>query len=245
MSGSLPLILALDTAQEDCAAALLKGTELIGSRVETVGSRHSEIILPMIRDLLKDSGVEKTDLSLIAFGAGPGSFTGLRVACGVAQGLAWALECMTAPVSSLEAQAEWLRDSERLPAGEVIAVLNDARMHECYGGVWRVPEDPSSRLELLAGPEITAPADAMTSLTRYGAGHLVGSAELVYGGEMALPAALHHAASRSSRPEAIGRIAAMMSAAGEVVSPELAAPVYVRNRVALTMAERARGERLQ
>ena len=71
MSGSLPLILALDTAQEDCAAALLKGTELIGSRVETVGSRHSEIILPMIRDLLKDSGVEKTDLSLIAFGAGP------------------------------------------------------------------------------------------------------------------------------------------------------------------------------
>ena len=76
MSGSLPLILALDTAQEDCAAALLKGTELIGSRVETVGSRHSEIILPMIRDLLKDSGVEKTDLSLIAFGAGPGSFTG-------------------------------------------------------------------------------------------------------------------------------------------------------------------------
>ena len=68
---------------------------------------------------------------------------------------------------------------------------------------------------------------------------------MVYGDEMALDDAVCHVASRSSRPEAIGRIAARMAAAGEVVSPELAAPVYVRNRVALTMAERARGERLQ
>ena len=245
MSGSLPLILALDTAQEDCAAALLKGTERIASRVEAVGSRHSELILPMVRDLLAEAGVDKARLGLIAFGAGPGSFTGLRVACGVAQGLAWALECMTAPVSSLEAQAEWLKDEEHLSAGEVVAVLNDARMHECYGGVWRVPENPDARLELVAGPEIVAPADAMKFLSAYGARHLVGSAELVYGDEMVLDDAVCHVASRSSQPEAIGRIAARMAAAGEVVSPELAAPVYVRNRVALTMAERARGERLQ
>lgn len=245
MSGSSPLILALDTAQEDCAAALLRGTELIAKRVETVGSRHSELILPMIRDLLREAGVEKTDLGLIAFGAGPGSFTGLRVACGVAQGLAWALECMTAPVSSLEAQAEWLRTEKSLPSGAAVAVLNDARMHECYAGVWRVPETPSARLELVAEPQIAAPQNAMKFLAAHGAKHLAGSAELVYGEEMAIPAGFDHIASRASRPEAIGRIAAMMAAAGDVVRPELAAPVYVRNRVALTMAERARGERLQ
>lgn len=240
-----PLILAIDTAQEDCAAALMRGTTLLAQKVETVGSRHSERILPMIEELLTEAGVEKRGLGLVAFGAGPGSFTGLRVACGVAQGLAWALEIQTAPVSNLEAQAEWVREARGLAAGTVIAVLNDARMHECYAGVWRVPADPAARLEHVAGPEQVAPADAAGYVGRYGAAVLAGSAHQVYGDEMALPASLVVEDEFHARPGAIARIARHMALAGELVSPELAHPVYVRNRVALTIAQRAAGERLQ
>ena len=78
----IPHILALDTAQEDCGAAILLADGSLFMHVEHVGSRHSERLLPMVRDLIHEAGIEKTDLGLIAFGEGPGSFTGLRVACG-------------------------------------------------------------------------------------------------------------------------------------------------------------------
>ena len=135
----IPHILALDTAQEDCGAAILLADGSLFMHVEHVGSRHSERLLPMVRDLIHEAGIEKTDLGLIAFGEGPGSFTGLRVACGAAQGLAWALEVPVAQVSNLEALAEWLREThlEAARPGTRIAVLNDARMHECYAGMWR------------------------------------------------------------------------------------------------------------
>ena len=107
----IPHILALDTAQEDCGAAILLADGSLFMHVEHVGSRHSERLLPMVRDLIHEAGIEKTDLGLIAFGEGPGSFTGLRVACGAAQGLAWALEVPVAQVSNLEALAEWLRET--------------------------------------------------------------------------------------------------------------------------------------
>ena len=97
----IPHILALDTAQEDCGAAILLADGSLFMHVEHVGSRHSERLLPMVRDLIHEAGIEKTDLGLIAFGEGPGSFTGLRVACGAAQGLAWALEVPVAQVSNL------------------------------------------------------------------------------------------------------------------------------------------------
>lgn len=245
MQTNSELILALDTAQEDCAVALMRGEACLAEHVVKVGSRHSEHVLGMIRDLLAEAGVGKRDLDLVAFGAGPGSFTGLRVACGVAQGLAWALGRMTAPVSSLEAQAEWLRVEKALPAGTVIAVLNDARMHECYGGIWRVPADEEGRLECLEAPRTVAPAGARAYLEAHGATVLVGSAALVYADEMALPDGLDSTATADAHPAAIGRIAARMARAGEAVTPELAAPVYVRDRVALTMAERAAGEKLR
>ena len=86
MSGSLPLILALDTAQEDCAAALLKGTELIASRVETVGSRHSELILPMVRDLLAEAGVDRRQRQMCIRDSLYGSSGSLRRGAGFGLG---------------------------------------------------------------------------------------------------------------------------------------------------------------
>ena len=85
-------ILALDTAHQRCSAALLsRDGEVSAWKSETVGNKHAERILAMIDELLAECGAEKKDIALTAFGAGPGSFTGLRVACGVAQGIAWAL----------------------------------------------------------------------------------------------------------------------------------------------------------
>ena len=87
-------ILALDTAHQRCSAALLsRDGEVSAWKSETVGNKHAERILAMIDELLAECGAEKKDIALTAFGAGPGSFTGLRVACGVAQGIAWALKC--------------------------------------------------------------------------------------------------------------------------------------------------------
>ena len=86
MSDTTPkLILALDTAQEDCAAALLDArTGRVTERVERVGNKHAERLLTLVGEVLMDAGVSKKDVDLVAFGAGPGAFTGLRVACGVA-----------------------------------------------------------------------------------------------------------------------------------------------------------------
>ena len=107
----IPHILALDTAQEDCGAAILLADGSLFMHVEHVGSRHSERLLPMVRDLIHEAGIEKTDLGLIAFGEGPGSFTGLRVACGAAQGLAWALKFRWRKSPTWK---RWLNGFERL-----------------------------------------------------------------------------------------------------------------------------------
>ena len=228
----IPHILALDTAQEDCGAAILLADGSLFMHVEHVGSRHSERLLPMVRDLIHEAGIEKTDLGLIAFGEGPGSFTGLRVACGAAQGLAWALEVPVAQVSNLEALAEWLREThlETARPGTRIAVLNDARMHECYAGMWRVPAAAEDRLERLDGPVLVAPEDA----------------QKVYSEAMKIRSdgGIRMVNAADSHPDAIARIARRMALSGGTIRPELAHPVYVRNRVALTMAERAAGERL-
>src|SRR5205814_9437088 len=110
------------------------------------GERHAELLLPMIKDLLAEGGLTLSQLSGIAFGAGPGSFTGLRIACGVAQGLALGADLPMVGVATLEAMAEAAR--QRSGRTHVIATL-DARMQEIYiaayehdGFHWRVVLDP-------------------------------------------------------------------------------------------------------
>ena len=98
-------ILALDASTETCAVALGDGVSW-RERSEIAGQRHSELLLPMIRALLAELGVTLAQLDGIAFGAGPGSFTGLRIACGVAQGLALGAGLPVVGVSTLEAMAE-------------------------------------------------------------------------------------------------------------------------------------------
>src|SRR5271165_5262780 len=146
-------ILALDASTDVCAAALGDGASWV-ERMELAGQRHSELLLPMVRALLSEARLELPDLDGIAFGAGPGSFTGLRIACGVAQGLALGTNLPVIGVATLEAMAESARS--RSGCSRVIAAL-DARMHEVYLAAY---EHDGTRWRETVPPCVVAPGDA-------------------------------------------------------------------------------------
>jgi tRNA threonylcarbamoyladenosine biosynthesis protein TsaB len=229
-------ILAFDASTELCAVALHSGNAW-RERVERAGQRHSDLLLPMIDAMLAEAGVRLAALEAIAFGAGPGSFTGLRIACGVAQGLALGSGIPLLGISTLEAIAEaaWQRDSTE----RVIAAL-DARMHEVYvaayereGRVWRTCMEPA-----VVKPHLVEPPDgsdwigagnafpAYPALCERLQGRLAG-----WSGDVAPTA------------RAIATLAMPRIRAGLGVAAEDAAPLYVRHRIALTTAERNAGMR--
>src|SRR4051812_14186843 len=115
---------AIETSTEWCSVALWLDGEIRGVE-RRAPNRHSELALPMLDALLKESKIELKELQAVAFGAGPGSFTGLRIACGLAQGLAFARNLPVLGVSTLEAIAE------ESVAPRVVACI-DARMREVY-----------------------------------------------------------------------------------------------------------------
>ena len=227
-------ILAFDTSTEVCAAALFDG-ERWSERREQAGSRHSELLLPMVRALLRESGLGLTDLDGIAFGAGPGSFTGLRIACGVAQGLAFGAGLPLVGVASLEAMAE----SARAKHGWTrVAAALDARMGEIYFAAYtRNGDEWRTEIEPCVQPADEAPIPAGRW---FGAGN----------GFAVYPALIAHLAVAALDPDivpsaiAIGALALPRFAAGEGVTASEAAPFYVRHRVALTSAEREAGQTL-
>jgi tRNA threonylcarbamoyladenosine biosynthesis protein TsaB len=230
-------ILALDASTDVCAAALGDGTSWTG-REEAAGQRHSELLLPMVRALLSESRLELRNLDGIAFGAGPGSFTGLRIACGIAQGLALGSDLLLIGVGTLEAMAETAR--MRTGCTRTIVAL-DARMREVYYAAY---EYEGARWRERIAPSVIAPGEATLPAGKGWSG--VGNGFAVY------PALRQHlAAALGSCAEdilptavAIGALALPRFEAGEGVAARDAAPLYVRHRVALTSAERARGMRL-
>lgn len=237
-------ILALDTAHQRCSAALLsRDGEVSAWKSETVGNKHAERILAMIDELLAECGAEKKDIALTAFGAGPGSFTGLRVACGVAQGIAWALRTDVAAVCNLEADALAAAEAAQLAPGTRLAVMNDARMQEAYSALYEVVEGPRGVREVLA-PQLVKPADARRWLEEAKVDALCGSAAGVYAEAFNLPEGFPVHEIPEDMVMRIARLGLADEAEGRTMIPALASPLYVRDRVALTMQERARGERL-
>lgn len=226
-------LIAIETATEWCSVALWQDGESAALEARA-GHRHAERVLPMIEQLLANAGGSIAQLDAIAFGAGPGSFTGLRVGCAIAQGLAYARDLPVLGVSTLEAMAE------ESGASRVIAAL-DARMREVYyaaleklDGGWREVIAPACVV-----PE-RAPRPEGRDWTGCGNGFDVYRTAL----EGALQEALRHCAPQV-RPSAIAvaRLAAPRLAAGEGADAALAAPVYVRDKVALTTSEQQRHQR--
>jgi len=223
-----PCILALDTATDVCSVALLSAGA-IAARSERVGQQHSERALPMVDDVLRDAGVALPDVDFIAFGAGPGSFTGLRIACGLAQGLAWGVGKRVIPVGNLHALAARLF-SEAPDVSTVLCAI-DARMHEAYCAVYRRGADP---VEVLA-PSL-ARSDQLAELAR-DVDAVAGDALTVF------PDVWGGAPSRrfpSMRADAsdIARVASTSAGLARAVEAAAAVPLYVRDQVALTTAER-------
>lgn len=221
--------LALDTSSEGCSAALWLDGRVFG-RFEIAPRGHTRLLMPMVRELLAEQGLKPADLDALAFARGPGSFTGVRIATGVVQGLAWGLDIPVVPVSSLAAVA--LSAIERLSVaeGDGIAVAFDARMGEVYWGLFR----NRSGLPVAVEDERVCPPDAVTLPAEdgcqwYGAGKGWALKDAMPAGwvnrfagidDTLLPAA-----------ESVVRLAIPVAERGLAVPAEQAQPKYVRDEV--------------
>jgi tRNA threonylcarbamoyladenosine biosynthesis protein TsaB len=225
-------LLAIETASDACSCALLTDENRF-QRFSIAPRQHAELVLPMVTALLDEAGLALTDLDALAFGCGPGSFTGVRIAAGVIQGLAYGADLPVVPVSSLQALAQGAyRESG---SARVLAAF-DARMGEVYWGVY---EENASGLMTACMDDCVSAPDAVPLPS--GGGWLgVGEGWGAYGGVLAERMGEGLAGSqpdRLTRALDVAILAKAASARGESVPAALALPVYVRNKVA-----RKRGE---
>jgi tRNA threonylcarbamoyladenosine biosynthesis protein TsaB len=223
----MSLILAIETSSEMASCALIRG-DVVLSRQSSGVRTHSQAILPMVQELLAEAGVALSECDAIAFGSGPGSFTGVRTACGIAQGLAYGAGLPVLPLVTLDAMA--LACRQQSGASDILAVL-DARMGEVYWAQYR-------GADVVAGPALCAPADVAPVAA---GGPLIACGN----GFTAYPEAF------AGRPYAEGALTAIMPHAEQVAQLALAAldagaavpaaqaqPLYLRNKIAYTSAER-------
>jgi tRNA threonylcarbamoyladenosine biosynthesis protein TsaB len=148
-------LLAIDTATEQCSVAIAAKGKTWSTVVPTARS-HADMILPMVDALLKESGVTLAQLDGLAFGRGPGSFTGVRIAVSVIQGLALARQLKVAQVSNLAAVAQQAATLRQLTAGATILVCMDARMQEVYWAQYRVSD--TGLVDLIGAEQVSAPS---------------------------------------------------------------------------------------
>lgn len=219
-------LLALDTATENCSAALLLGARLLTREAEFARG-HAEHILPMIDELLAEAGMALGQMQAIAFGRGPGSFTGVRLAASIAQGLAFGAGLPVVPVSDLEALA--LRGFDLDPAVERILVCNDARMREVYWGCFA----QEAGLPVALGPEQVGPPESVR-LPEGGAAAGIGRGFAAYPQLPSVEGVVVPATWERLLPRAaeIVRLAVREVSAGRLADPEAALPVYLRDNVA-------------
>jgi tRNA threonylcarbamoyladenosine biosynthesis protein TsaB len=218
-------VLALDTSTESCSVALLVDGQM-RLRAAITERGHAELVLPMVDALLVEAGLALEDLDGIAFGRGPGAFTGLRIAAGVVQGLAFGAGLEVAPVSSLAAVAAQVAGAP----GEAVLVCNDARMGEVYWGVF-LPE-ADGQVGAVAAESVSAPAFVGEGApsARHAAGNALVRHPALAGRLAARGLQLHDGL--LPRADAIARLGARIFAAGRGLPAALALPVYVRDDVA-------------
>jgi len=219
-------ILALDTATEACSVSLGIGDRSIDRYVE-LDRGHAEQLLPMVDSVLAEGGVSLNELDAIAFGRGPGGFTGVRLAVSVAQGLAFGAQVGVVPVSDLAAVAQ--RVVQLNPSVSRVLVANDARMKEVYSAWFEVGKT------LASGPESVGPAADVQVPSGIGTAWAAAGRGLKAWPALAerckaSGAELHvELLPRASEVLALARLAAE---SGQILDPATVLPVYVRDRVA-------------
>ena len=228
-------ILAFDTSTQWLSVALFDGAQARTFR-ERCGSASSERILPVIGELLADAATPLAALDGIAFGAGPGAFTGVRIACAVAQGLAFGADLPVFGVSTLDAlaQAAW-----RVHGWPRVVACLDARMREVYVAASERSGDTKRSVQDAA---VRKPAD----VARPDDGPWWGAGD-GFAADPALAASLRlvaYDADLIPDAQSIAECAWPRVLAGQGIPAERAEPFYVRHRVALTSGERAAGARL-
>jgi len=221
-------ILALDTATEGCSVSLGAGELQIDRYVE-LERGHAEQLLPMIDAVLSEGGVTLSDLDAIAFGRGPGGFTGVRLAASVAQGLAFGAGIGVVPISNLAAVAQQVYQQD--PSVRRVLVVNDARMREVYWAPFECGESAAAAgiERVTAAIDVTLPA---------GEGRWAAAGR----GLRAWPelAERCRAAGASLYPDLLPRASEILAlarpavAGGRILDPAEALPVYVRDNVAIS-----------
>ncbi len=189
---------------------------------------HAERLLPMIDELLGESGVTLASLDAIAFGRGPGAFTGVRMAASVAQGLAFGAGLGVIPISDLAAVAQ--QAAELQPEASRVLVVNDARMREVYWAEFRVETLVALQGAEHVGAAASVPVPDASAVAWVAAGRGLAAYPELAERCRARGASLH--ASLLPRAREILKLARPAAAAGQALPPELALPVYVRERVA-------------
>lgn len=216
-------ILALESATESCSVALLAG-EAVLARSQMAPREHAALLLPMVQEVLAEAGLTLAGLDAIAFGRGPGSFTGVRIATGVTQGLAFATDLPVLPISTLAALAQ---GALRELGSQQVAAAIDARMGEVYWGLYRaqdgvmVPEGE----EGVFAPELV-PMPAAAGYTGYGSGWAT------YGAVLAERCGItEYQGERFPQAEDLLPLAVAAWQAGLAVGAAEAQPVYLRDKV--------------
>jgi tRNA threonylcarbamoyladenosine biosynthesis protein TsaB len=225
-------LLAVETATQACSAALYIDGQ-IQQRFEIAPQQHTRLILPMIESLMNEAGLKPQQLDGLAFSRGPGSFTGVRIATGIIQGIAFGADLPVVPVSTLAALAQ---DFFNHNPKTLAFTGMDARMGEIFWGVY---EKNSQGFAEILGAEAVTPANEIIFPQRAGVG--VGSAWEVYQAELVNKLGtllLHYQPDKLPQAAAIAQLGVFGLEHNQGVAAEHAIPVYLRDKVAKKESER-------
>ena len=227
-----PCLLAIDTATDQLAVAVMAGEREFCAQ-ELGGARASQRLLPLVFELLHAAGLEAGQLDAVAFGRGPGAFTGLRTATSVAQGLALGIGCPVLPIDSLMIVAE---DARVRHGASELWVAMDARMNEVYAGAFRFEHERwqvQREGALFTLPALQAAWQEQPPLA------VAGSALAAFGDRLPCGDALRLGDAGADRAASLARLARAAWAHGAAIDAAQALPLYLRDKVALTTAERS------
>lgn len=219
-------VLAVDTATEACSAALYIDGD-IKEEFQLAPQQHTQLILKMVESLLQQADIKMTDLDALAFGRGPGSFTGVRIATGVVQGLAFAADLPVVPVSTLASMAQFTYQQHQ--HNKVLSGI-DARMGGMYWGSYQLGDN--GLMELVDKEQVSAPESVKLADKNQWVG--AGTAWASYAEPLAeiLPAITQYYPDCLPHSSTIAELAAFAHSQGLSVTAEQAQPVYLRNDVA-------------